>query len=75
MLALALPLHALFCKYLWDQRPQPVVLLVALGPLCVLSLLLAQTEGIRYLAGGGLVMAALMYFSMRHMKRVGLKVV
>ncbi|WIA13369.1 hypothetical protein OEZ85_006949 [Tetradesmus obliquus] len=75
LLALALPLHGLFCKYLWDQKPQPAVLLVALGPLCVLSLLLAQAEGIRYLAGGGLVAAALMYFSMRHMKRVGLKVV
>lgn len=75
MLILALPPHMVFCKYLWDQRPRPVVLLAALGLLSAVSLLLCQTESIRFLAGGGVVVAATMYFSMRHLKRVGLKAV
>ncbi|KAF8058100.1 hypothetical protein HT031_005760 [Scenedesmus sp. PABB004] len=75
MLLLALPLHAVFCKYLWDRRPAPVGLLVALGPLAVLSLLLAQSEEIRYLAASGLAMAALQFFSMSHIKRAGQKAV
>jgi hypothetical protein len=72
---LALPLHVVFLRYLWDQKPQPVLVLVALGVLAVLALLLTQTDPIRFLAGGGLVMALLQYFSMRHMKRVGMKVI
>lgn len=75
MLLLALPLHGVFCKYLWDQQPQPLTLLIALGPLAVLSLLLAQTDAIRYLAGSGIVMAAMQYFSMKHNRRAGMKVI
>jgi hypothetical protein len=73
MLLLALPLHIIFCKFLWDQQPQPVLLLGGLVPGALLALLLAQSEGIRYLAGTAVVMALLQFFSMSHMKRVGMK--
>lgn len=75
MLLLALPLPLVFCKYLWDQQQQPVLLLVALVPLAVMSLLVAQVEGIQYLAASAVVMALLQFFSMRHERRVGMKVV
>ncbi len=75
MLLLALPLPIVFCKYLWDQQPQPVLLLVALSPLAVIALLVAQVEGIQYLAASAVVMALLQFFSMRHERRVGMKVV
>ena len=75
MLLLALPLHVIFCKYLWDQQAQPVLLLVALTPLALVAMVVAQTEGIQYLAGSAVVMALLQFFSMRHMKRVGMKVI
>lgn len=74
-LLLAVPLHGIFCKYLWDQRPQAVLLLVALSPAALLSLVLTQSEGIRYLAGSALVMALLQFFSMRHQRRVGMKAI
>lgn len=75
MLLLALPLHIIFCKYLWDQQAQPVLLLVALAPLALVALLVGQTEGVQYLAGSAIVMALLQFFSMRHMTRVGMKVI
>lgn len=75
MLLLALPLHLVFCKYLWDQQPQPVLLLVGLCPLALVALLVAQTEAIQYLAGSAVVMALLQFFSMSHTRRVGMKVV
>lgn len=75
MLLLAVPLHIIFCKYLWDQQPQPVLLLVALTPLALLALAVAQAEGIQYLAGSAVVMALLQFFSMRHAKTVGMKVI
>lgn len=75
MLLLAVPLHVVFCKYLWDRQPQSVLLLVALCPLAVLALLFGQHEAIQYLAVSGVVMALLQIFSMRHNRRVGMKVV
>lgn len=75
MLALALPLHVLFIKFLWDTRPQPGGLLLALAAAAAASLLLTPLEATRYLAGSGAVMAALQYFSSAHVRRVGMKVV
>lgn len=75
LLVLAVPLHIIFCKFLWDQRPAPVPLLVGLVPAALLALLLAQSEGIRYLGGSGIVMAILQAFSMQHNRRVGMKVI
>lgn len=75
MLVLALPLHIVFCKFLWDQQPQPVLLLVGLCPLALVALVVAQAEGVQYLAASAAVMALLQYFSQRHNKRVGMKVV
>lgn len=75
MLLLALPLHLVFCKYLWDQQPQPALLLIGLCPLALVAMLVAQTEPIQYLAGSAIVMALLQFFSMSHAKRIGMKVV
>jgi hypothetical protein len=75
MLALALPLHVLFAKYLWDRSPQPGMVLAGLVPGALLALLLGQSEAIRFLAGAAVVMAGLQYFAMRHERRVGMKVV
>lgn len=75
MLLLGLPLHAVFCKFLWDQQPQPLTVLITLSPLAVLALLLAQTDAIRILAGSGIAMAAMQFFSMKHHRRAGMKVI
>jgi hypothetical protein len=75
MLLLALPLHLVFSKYLWDQQPQPVLLLVGLCPLALIAFLVAQTEAVQYLAGSAVVMALLQFFSMTATKRAGMKVV
>lgn len=75
MLLLSIPMHLLFCKYMWDQQAQSVLLLGVLCALAVVPLFIAQNEGVQYLALSAVVMALLQFFSMSHNKRVGMKVV
>ncbi|KXZ48748.1 hypothetical protein GPECTOR_25g332 [Gonium pectorale] len=71
---MAVPHHVLFLSYLWNQRPAPWGLALLLAtPACVLPLAMADIPAIRFFGAVGAVVAVLQYFSMKHVRRVGMK--
>jgi len=75
LLLIALPMHVVFLHHMWHQKPRPLSLLGALGPLCLVSLLATQLDAVRYLGGIGLVMGLLMFFNVRQLRQRGMKMI
>jgi hypothetical protein len=75
-LVAAMPLHLLFLRFLWQQRPCPGVALLLLAPLCgVVPLVYSPYKETVYLALSGPVMALLQHMTTRHKRQVGMKVI
>ncbi|GIM00281.1 hypothetical protein Vretimale_5429, partial [Volvox reticuliferus] len=72
--ALAVPHHVIFLRYLWTLHAESwgTVLLVA-APVCVLPLAICDVPALRFFGAVGMLAAVLQYFSMKHVRRVGMK--
>lgn len=72
--ALAVPHHVIFLRYLWTLRAESwgTALLVA-APVCILPLAMCDVPALRFFGAVGAVVAVLQYFSMKHVRRVGMK--
>ena len=71
-LALAIPNHVLFSRFLWMwAQPHGGGALLLATPLNVPALLLTDIRAVRLLAAGGLAVAAAHYFIGQHVKRAG----
>uniref|UniRef100_A0A7S3R236 Uncharacterized protein n=1 Tax=Dunaliella tertiolecta TaxID=3047 RepID=A0A7S3R236_DUNTE len=75
LVALTLPSQATLLTYLWTQKAVPVMTLLVWAPLNLLPLLLSSQPAAQYLSGLCLISAVAQFFSMRHQKHVGSKVV
>ena len=75
MLLLALPVHLMFLKHLWDQRTQSLVLLGTLMACALVAGLVAWSESVAYLGLSGVAIGVVQFFTMRHQRHVGLKMV
>ncbi|KAG2447194.1 hypothetical protein HYH02_007936 [Chlamydomonas schloesseri] len=74
--ALAVPHHVVFLMYLWTLRPKPWGLpLLLLAPVCLLSLAMADVPALRFFGAVGALAAVMQYFSMKHVRHVGMKVI
>ncbi len=74
-LLLALIPHALFLHHLWTQRPARGIVVLSAAATALLGLGLSQVPSVSYLALAALVVMALQFFSSRHMRQVGMKMV
>ncbi|KAG2493679.1 hypothetical protein HYH03_008193 [Edaphochlamys debaryana] len=74
--ALAVPHHVLFLQYLWTLMPRRwgLPLLVA-APVCILPTVMCDVPALRFFGAVGAVVAVLQYFSMKHVRHVGMKVI
>ena len=70
-LALTLPNHILFSRFLWLRAHRGGNALLLATPLNAPALLLTNVRGVRLLAAGGLLAAAAHYFVGQHVKRAG----
>jgi hypothetical protein len=75
MLLLALPVHLMFLKHLWDQKPQSVILLGFCMAAALVAGLVAWSDSVSYLGLSGVAIGVLQFFGMRHQRHVGLKMV
>lgn len=76
-LVLAVPPHVLCLQYLWSQKARAPGTIAAMLPLAIISGVLGagQVEPISYLTWTGVVLAVVLYFSMRHTRYVGMKAI
>lgn len=73
---LAVPCHVWSLRYLWTLRPQSTALLLLSVPLALLAPLAgSDLPALQYFGASGAVLALLLYFSMKHVKHVGMKVI
>jgi hypothetical protein len=73
---LATPAHVLGLSYLWTLKPGSAATLLLTAPVALLAVLMGLGQpALQYYGGSGAVLAVLLYFSMRHVKHVGLKVI
>lgn len=73
---LALPCHAWSLRYLWTFKPQSMALLLLSVPMALLAPLLGwDLPALQYFGASGAVLAMILFFSMKHVKHVGMKVI
>ncbi|GLC46128.1 hypothetical protein PLESTB_001193000 [Pleodorina starrii] len=74
--ALAVPHHLLFLRYLWTHHAASwgTALLVS-APVCLLPAVMCDVPALRFFGAVGAVVAVLQYFSMKHVRHVGMKVI
>ena len=73
---LATPTHVRALSYLWSLRPSSTTMLLLSVPLALLAVLAGfGLPALQYYGGSGVVMAVLLYFSMKHTAHVGSKVI
>jgi drug/metabolite transporter (DMT)-like permease len=71
-----LPLHLLFLRFLWRQKPCPGGVLLLLAPLClVVPLAYTPYAETQYLAVSGPVMAVLQHLNTRHKRQEGMRMI
>ncbi|GLI61232.1 hypothetical protein VaNZ11_003532, partial [Volvox africanus] len=72
--ALAVPHHVIFLRYLWTLHAESwgTALLVA-APVCVLPLAICDVPALRFFGAVGSLVSVLQFFSMKHVRRVGMK--
>lgn len=65
-----------FLIYLWTLRPKPWGLpLLLMAPVCLLPLAMADVPALRFFGAAGALAAVMQYFSMKHVRHVGMKVI
>lgn len=68
--------HFLFLQYLWTHRAKSWGLALLLcSPVCLVPALLCDVPALRYFGAVGAVAAVLQYFSMKHVRHVGMRVI
>ncbi|CAK0743676.1 hypothetical protein CVIRNUC_001488 [Coccomyxa viridis] len=75
LLALALPNHILFLRYVWSRKGALAAILVGLSPLSTLAALLTDLQSIRLLSGLAIAMAAVQLIHMRSVRQEGLRII
>lgn len=75
MASVTLPCQYLFLQYLWTFKVRPAFLLLVWAPLNLLPIVFCDILTVKYMAVLALVMAFTQFFSMRHVRHVGMKVI
>lgn len=73
LLFLTLPNHISFVERLWNQKSSSLLLLIT--PLNTLPLCFASLDSVTYLSLVGLVGAIFEFFSARHIKKLGMRLI
>lgn len=73
LIAAGLAPHVLFLGHLWAPRARPAALLGVVAAATLLPLALSELEAVAYLAASGLAMMAFQFFSMRHLRQIGMR--
>lgn len=76
LLGCCVPMHGYFLFYMWHQKAASSSLpLLALLPLSTVPLVFADMQAVQYLALTSLVMGLLHYFSNKHIRYVGMRMI